>query len=246
MKLKKVLFLFLTFWIANSVTAQDSSFLSKAQFGSNLRFIIQKEQVPTLCFTYNVQKNHFVRAQIGYNSSSGSQEKDINSTNTLNNGTGVDTTIKNSPFDKQDFLVKLGYYRTSLQTGKFNVYYGLDFLYRNIKDNSELHLETEREFSPSQIQFFNTSEKIKRRTTSYGLAPLFGIQYSINKRFKLGYEMQFEVFVENFEKNSNSSITQSSSFDPRIFTTTLAGTENRSSFNTQLQMLSGIFLTYNL
>jgi len=226
--------------------AQDSLKMSKYYLGSNLASLIHKNSQPSVVLTYNFKTNNFARLQLGFNNTSGNLGTDLNATNTQNTSLAGDTTIKNSPYSNNNWRVRLGYYRTKQIDEKFSFYYGLDFIIEREIDFHELNLETKRQFSQQQTQFFNTREKITTTTMGYGAAPMFGIQYNVNKRLQIGYEMHISVLSNNFNQDVNRTTVQTSSFDPRIFETTVKGDRKWNEVNNTFNPVSGLFVAFRL
>ena len=226
--------------------AQDTVNYSNLQIGSNLSSLIQETNRPTLVATYNFKSNHFARIQAGFSSLSGNLETDLNANNSQNNSLAGDTTITNSPYTNNNVALQIGYYRTTRLDDNFSIYYGLDLLLQREVDYHELNLKTKREFSQQQVQFFETREKITTTTLGYGVAPMFGIQYQVNKRIQIGYEMHISVLMNNFTQDVNRTIVQTSSFDPRIFETIVTGDRSWNQIANVFNPLSGLFLYFRV
>ncbi|MFT5723389.1 MAG: hypothetical protein ACI9JN_000499 [Bacteroidia bacterium] len=226
--------------------AQDSIVSSKFMLGSNLANLIQQENRPTIALSYNITTNNFMRLQVGFGKTSGNLETDLDATNSQNNSLAGDTLITNSPYSNGTFAVQLGYYRTTKIDTKFSLYYGLDFIFRQDNDFHELNLKTKREFSQQQIQFFDVREKITTVTNSYGVAPMFGLQYQLAKRIQIGYEMHVSVLAFDFNQDINRTTVQTSSFDPRIFETTQKGSKSWDEVKNTFNPLSGFFISVTL
>lgn len=225
---------------------QDSLQLSNFQLGSNLSSFIQKDNRPTLVLTYNIATNNFARLQVGYAGTSGNLETDLDAENSQNNNLNGDTTITNSPYNSSSLALQLGYYRTTEIDDKFSIYYGLDFIFRQDNDFRELNLSTRRVFSQQQIQFFDTREKLDTKVLSYGVAPMFGVQYQVSKRFQIGYELHISVLSNDYNQKVNRTTVQTSSFDPRIFESTLSGNKSWNEVTNQFNPMSGLFLSLRL
>ncbi|MFT5513873.1 MAG: hypothetical protein ACI8SE_002284 [Bacteroidia bacterium] len=226
--------------------AQDTINCSKVQIGSNLSSLIQEINRPTLVATYNYRSNNFARIQFGFSNTSGNLETDLNATNSQNNSLAGDTNITNSPYSNNNLGLQLGYYRTTKLDGSFSIYYGLDFLLQREVDFHELNLKTKREFSQQQVQFFDTREKITTTTVGFGIAPMFGIQYQISERIQIGYEMHVSVLMNDFKQEVKRTMVQTSSFDPRVFETTVVGDRSWNQVTNVFNPLSGLFLSFRL
>jgi len=186
-----ILLLFLS---ATTTFAQDSVLLSKFHLGSNLSSFIQKDNRPTLVMTYNITTNNFARLQVGYAAGSGNLETDLNATNSQNNNLNGDTSITNSPYSNSSFAIQLGYYRTTKIDQKFSIYYGLDLVFRQDHDFSELNLKTRREFSQQQIQFFETREKLNTKCYRMALRPCLVFNTKWPKDFRLDTNCTFQYW----------------------------------------------------
>lgn len=232
--------------LATSVFAQDSISLTKFYFGANLSSYIQQDNRPTLVLSYNIKNNHFARLQVGYSTVSGNIETDLDATNSQNNNLNGDTSITNSPYSSQSAAIQLGYYRTTALDKKFSIYYGIDFLFQQDNDFSEINLKTRREFSQQQVQFFDTREKLDTKRLAFGVAPMFGIQYQVANRIQVGYEMHLSVLSNDYEQKVNRTTIQTSSFDPRIFESTVKGNKSWNEVTNQFNPMSGLFISYRL
>lgn len=245
MKRIKLTFLFICLTILSSY-GQDSIQSSKFQLGSNLSSFIQKENRPTLVLTYNIATNNFARFQVGYAGTSGNLETDLDATNSQNNNLNGDTTITNSPYSNSSLALRLGYYRTTKIDNKFSIYYGLDLIFNQNNSFSELNLKTRRVFSQQQIQFFETREKLNTKNKSFGVAPMFGVQFQVAPRFQIGYELHFSVLSNDYNQKVNRSTVQTSSFDPRIFESTISGDKSWNEVTNLFNPMSGLFLSFRL
>ena len=232
--------------IASNALAQDSLQLSDFSIGVNLSSLVQENSQPALVLKYNFKTNNFVRFQVGFSNSSGNLETDLDAVNSQNNSLAGDTIIKNSPYSNNDLRLRLGYYRTKKIDDRFSFYYGMDFILGREIDFHELNLETKRVFSQQQTQFFVTREKITTTTVGFGVAPMFGLQYNMNRRIQVGYEMHISVISNNFSQDVNRAIIQTSSFDPRIFETTVTGTRNWNEIANTFNPVSGLFVSFRL
>ena len=231
---------------AANAMAQDTLELSSYFIAANLSSLVQKSSQPSLVFTYNFKTNNFARLQVGFSNSSGNLDTDLDAKNSQNNSLAGDTTIKNSPYSNNDLRLRAGYYRTKEMDNRFSFYYGMDFIFERESDFHELNLETKRVFSQQQTQFFVTREKITTTTTGFGVAPMFGIQYQVNRRIQVGYEMHVSVVSSNFTQDVNRSTLQTSSFDPRIFETTVTGTRKWNEIANTFNPVSGLYLSFRL
>ncbi len=232
--------------LSATISNAQESVQSDFTIGTNIASLVQSNSFPSLLLDYNFTTNNHVRLQVGYSNSSGNLETDIQSTQTQNNGLNGDTLITNSPYSRNFYNIQLGYYRTTKIDEKFNIYFGLDFVYRQTNNRTELNLKTKREFSVNQAQFFDTREKVKTNISSFGVAPMFGILYQLGERINLGFEIHSLVLSTSYLETINRKTVQSSSFDPRLFETEQKGTRGWNEVTNSFNPMSGLFISYRL
>ena len=232
--------------ITSSALAQENTDFSNWRIGLNLASLIQEESTPSLVLDYNFTTNNHARLQLGYWTTSGNRSTDLRNSSTITNGAQADTQINNSPYSNASLITKLAYYRTSEIGEKLNVYYGADLILLQDCEKNEINMEITRAFSQQQRQTVTTNEKTEATTLRYGLAPVFGIQWSFSPRFLISCEAGFEVLNNQFEEKVDRRITTSSSFDPRIFNDQVTGTKSWNQVTSNFNPLTCFILSYQL
>lgn len=218
----------------------------KVWLGVNLADLITDNDVSKLAINYNFVSNNHARLQLGYSSVSGDLQKDIDGEFNQFTGFGADTVISASPYSSCSYSVQLGYYRTVQTSNRFNIYFGIDFLFRRSMSRRELNMRVERVFSQNQKQFITTKEKAKVISQGYGVAPMFGVQFKATERINLGFEFNSQFLVTDFEESVNRNNVQTSSFDPRVFEQKESGTNGWTERTNRFNPMSGLFLYYRL
>ena len=240
----------LTLWLlavtSVMVNGQELSTYSKWQVGINLANLLQPSSAPSLVFDYNFTSNNHARLQLGYWTTSGNRSTDLRNSSTISNGQVGDTIIDNSPYSNSSLTTKLAYYRTSAIATNFNVYYGADVILLQDCRKSELSMEVTRVFSQQQRQTLTTLEETEQSVLRYGIAPIFGIQWSVNPRFLVTVEAGFEVLNNQFEEKVDRRITTTSSFDPRVFSDQITGNKSWNEVTSVFNPLTCFMLSYKL
>ncbi len=232
--------------VTSSALAQENNDFSNWRVGLNLANLIQKESAPTIVLDYNFTTNNHARLQLGYWTTSGNRSTDLTNSSTITNGAQADTQINNSPYSSASLITKLAYYRTSDMGDKLNIYYGADLILLQDCKKNEINMEVTRAFSQQQRQTVITNEKTEATTLSYGLAPVFGIQWAFSPRFLITCEAGFEVLNNQFEEKVDRRITTTSSFDPRIFNDQVTGTKSWNQVTSNFNPLTCFILSYRL
>lgn len=232
--------------VTSSALAQENNDFSNWRVGLNLANLIQDESTPTVVLDYNFTTNNHARLQLGYWTTSGNRSTDLTNSSTITNGAQADTQINNSPYSSASLITKLAYYRTSDMGDKLNIYYGADLILLQDCKKNEINMEVTRAFSQQQRQTVITNEKTEATTLSYGLAPVFGIQWAFSPRFLITCEAGFEVLNNQFEEKVDRRITTTSSFDPRIFNDQVTGTKSWNQVTSNFNPLTCFILSYRL
>lgn len=186
----KTIKVFLVLLVAsNTIAAQDSLHTKqrKHELGVDLtsfiKYYINFGQDATsgiknapfyLQYRFHLRSNNNIRAGVGGGYSN---------TETTSPYTDGPTTYKNK---EQSLNYRLGFEHFENISTRFQVFYGLDLLSGNFHQKND-------------APYFNGgyANGEENKTTSYGVAPVLGIRFKLNKRLSLFTESSFQVNMAN-------------------------------------------------